>query len=264
MDAHIVLAHPEPCSFNGALARRAQERLASRGDRVSVTDLYATQFDPVERGTHYRSRADAAAFRPLAEQRHAAKTGTVPPDVAGEIEALERSRLLILQFPLWWHGPPAILKGWFDRVFLNGGIYTSTCRYDRGHFRGRRALVSVTSGAPAQAFGPQARGGDPDTMLWPIHYSLHYLGFAVLAPFWTFGVQGHGYAYEDARAADSRLRGQLDAWSERLGTVGTDTPLRFPGWDDWDEHGQPKGRRAAAGARPSRAPAGADRKAPCT
>ncbi|WP_227428580.1 NAD(P)H-dependent oxidoreductase [Roseibaca sp. Y0-43] len=39
-----------------------------------------------------------------------------------------------------------------DRVFVNGGLYTSRMRYDAGHFRGRRALISVTTGAPRAAF----------------------------------------------------------------------------------------------------------------
>jgi len=238
MQFHIVHAHPEPKSFNAALTERARTDLPLRGHKVTVSDLYATSFDPVERGAHYTPRLDAQIFSPLAEQRHAFGAGAVPCDISREITALERADTLILQFPLWWHGPPAIMKGWFDRVFLSGGIYTSRKRYDTGHFRGRRAVVSVTSGAPEAAFGPDARGGDPAAMLWPIQYSLHYLGFTVLPPFWTFGVQGHGYAYEDEGKAARRLKQRLIDWSDRLNALGTDEPLAFPGWDDWDAEGR--------------------------
>src|SRR6056297_3040885 len=61
----------------------------------------------------------------------------------------EQERVLtrvILQFPLWWHGPPAILKGWFDRTFPSGGVYTSRMRYDDGFFKGKQAVLSVTAG----------------------------------------------------------------------------------------------------------------------
>lgn len=240
MQVHIVHAHPEPKSFNAELTNRARVVFTDNGHGVHVSDLYAKSFDPIERGHHYLQRIDDGVFSPLAEQRHAYATHTVPHDVLEELLELERSDLLVLQFPLWWHAPPAILKGWFDRVFLNGGIYTSRKRYDAGHFRGRRALVSVTSGAPEAAFGPGARGGDPEVMLWPVQYSLHYLGFSVLRPQWTFGVQGHGYSYDDESLARHRLENGLRAWEDRLLAIHSEPCLRFPGWQDWDDQGRPK------------------------
>ena len=197
MQTHIVHVHPEATSYNGALTRTAESTLRRAGHAVTVSDLYRTAFDPVERPEHYASRADAERFAALGEQRNAWATGTLPADVRAEIDRLERADLVILQFPLWWHGPPAMLKGWMDRVFVSGGLYTSKMRYDAGYFRGRRALVSVTTGAPQAAFGPGSRGGDFDTMLWSVHYSMHYMGFSVLPPFISYGVQGHGYSYED-------------------------------------------------------------------
>lgn len=53
-------------------------------------------------------------------------------------------------------------------------------------------MVSMMTGAPHEAFGLCGRGGDIGIMLWPIHCSLHYLGFAVLPPFLSHGIQGHG------------------------------------------------------------------------
>ncbi|QFT98726.1 Glutathione-regulated potassium-efflux system ancillary protein KefF [Roseovarius sp. THAF8] len=237
MHTHIVHAHPEPTSYNGALTDTAQQALARSGGTVSISDLCAEGFDPVERAAHYTDRADADAFAALNEQRNAWKTGTVPGDVATEIGRLESADLLILQFPLWWHGPPAVLKGWMDRVFMSGGLYTSRMRYDAGYFRDKRAMVSVTTGAPEQAFGPDSRGGDFDVMLWPVQYSLHYMGFTVLPPFISYGVQGHGYSYEGRDSLEARLRDNLDAWGKRLSNLDSDTPLHFPGWDDWDEGG---------------------------
>ncbi len=90
-----------------------------------------------------------------------------------------------------------ILKGWFDRVFVSGGLYSSRKRYGAGHFRGKRAICSVTTGAPEHAFGPKARGGDLDAILWPIERSLYY------------------------REA-------------RLHSLPSEKPMNFPGWADWD------------------------------
>jgi len=238
MHVRLIQAHPDPKSFNGALSRCAICALEDAGHTVSFQDLVASGFDPVEKADHYRERADANQFAPLGEQRHAWQTGMLPGDVMEEIDALERADLLILQFPLWWHGPPAVLKGWFDRVFVSGGLYTGRMRYDTGYFRGKRALVSITTGAPEAAFGRGARGGDFETMLWPVHYSLHYLGFDVLAPFLSFGVQGHGYSYESKASLRQRLERQLDAWADHLASLETAPPLSFPGWKDWDMQGR--------------------------
>ncbi|MXN65123.1 flavodoxin family protein [Stappia sp. GBMRC 2046] len=238
MQVHIVHVHPESTSFNGAMTQTARESLTRAGHEVALSDLYAEGFDPVERGGHYRSRVDAKIFSPLAEQRHAHEAGSLPGDVVREIERLERADLVIFQFPLWWHQVPAMLKGWMDRVFVNGGLYTSRMRYDRGYFKGRRAIVSLTTGAPAAAMGPGGRGGDIERLLWPVHYSLHYMGFSVLPPFLAFGVAGHGYSYADDGDFDALMKEHLENWESRLGAIERDEPLSFPGWGDWDGEGR--------------------------
>jgi len=238
MNVLIVHAHPNPSSFNASMTRRAAESLKAGGAAVVISDLYAEGFDPVEHPRHYSEPLDAEAFSPLAEQRRAYKAGRIPADVQREIERLEWSDLVILQFPLWWHAQPAILKGWYDRVFLSGGLYTSKMRYDTGYFRGRRAVCSVTSGAPAAAFGPGGRGGDIETLLWPIQYSLHYMGFSLLPPMLSFGVQGHGFSYQTEDDLARHLQEKLDAWGARAPRLAEEKPLRFPGWSDWDEEGR--------------------------
>ncbi len=238
MHVHIVYAHPEPSSYNGAMARVAREHFMDQGCTVTMNDLYASGFDPVERREHYANRSGTEVFAALAEQRNAWQSCTLPAEVLTEIRHLQRADLVVLQFPLWWHGPPAILKGWMDRVFVNGGLYTSRMRYDTGYFKGKRALVSVTTGAPRQAFGPGCRGGDLDTMLWPLQYSLHYMGFSALPPFVSYGVQGHGYSYEDESRLHARLEKNLSDWRTHLSTLEDVDPVRFPGWTDWDSDGK--------------------------
>jgi len=245
--ALIVHCHPEPSSFNRALTGVACTTLRERGHSVDISDLYRQGFDPCERAEHYTNRDNVTFFSPLGEQRHAFETGTLPEDVHREIARLECADLVVFQFPIWWHGQPAMLKGWFDRVFVNGGLYSSAMRYDRGRFRGRKAVCSTTAGAPEAAFGPRSRGGDIERILWPIHYSLHYMGFHVLPPFVAFGIQGHGYAYEDHDRNDCRLARCLEAWKQRLKRLDLDTPLQFQGWDNWDADGRAKaaGNRTA-------------------
>jgi NAD(P)H dehydrogenase (quinone) len=130
MHAHIVLAHPEPQSFNAHLARRASQALAAQGWSVSLSDLYGMGFDPCERPEHYGARRQRDRFDVQAEQRHASENRSIPDMVAAEIRLLDRADLLILQYPMWWHLPPAMLKGWMDRILLYGEVYTSKKRFE--------------------------------------------------------------------------------------------------------------------------------------
>lgn len=237
MQALIVHTHPEPQSFNGALTAVARQALAGAGYDVEISDLYREGFNPSEGPSHYPTREGQSCFSALAEQRHASQNGCLPSDVQREIDRLKRADLVIFQFPLWWHSQPAMLKGWFDRVFVSGGLYTSRMRYDQGIFRGKRAICSVTTGAPEAAFGPGSRGGDMDVMLWPTQYSLHYVGFDVLPPQLCYGVQGHGYAYQDDDSYRRQLDGYLRQWRDRLEGLNKEQALVFPGWNDWDAQG---------------------------
>jgi NAD(P)H dehydrogenase (quinone) len=141
MNVLIVFAHPEPKSFNAALRDFAADTLTHAGHTVRISDLYGMKFDPVASPSQFPLRADPTHFRLQREQRHAAETGTLPADVAGEIGKLFWADIVIFQFPLWWGAMPAILKGWVDRVFVSGVVY------GRGadSLSGRKALLSVTA-----------------------------------------------------------------------------------------------------------------------
>ena len=110
MKVRIVLCHPERASYNGALADVAARSLTQAGHEVEIADLYARGFDPVEHPSHYPQRVDERYFAPLTEQRAHFDGGTLPADVQREIAGLEWADLLILQFPLWWHAQPAMLR----------------------------------------------------------------------------------------------------------------------------------------------------------
>lgn len=240
MHALIVYCHPEPRSFNGTLKDVAVTTLQRIGYTVEISDLYAENFDPAEGPQHYPSRADPDVFSALVEQRHGSTNGSLPDDVRREIARLERADLVVFQFPIWWHAQPGMLKGWLDRVFVNGKLYTSRMRYDRGYFRGRRAICSVTTGGPAETFAHNGRGGDIELLLWPMNYSLHYMGFEVLAPFRAHGIQGGGYAYRAQAEYLAELEAHKQGWAKRLEHLHEETPIAFAGWEDWDETGRLK------------------------
>jgi NAD(P)H dehydrogenase (quinone) len=235
MHCLIVLAHPEEKSFNAQMARVAKETFEAQGHTAELCDLYREGFDPCEALRHFPEPVAPDRFNAMTEQRHAAETGAVPPEVGRALERLERADLLLLQFPMWWFSVPAILKGWLDRVFLYGRVYTSKARYDRGYFRGKRALISVTAGAPASAFGPDGRCGDIDLLYWPLQFSLHYVGFTVLPPFYSYQVGGIS---DDPELLRERLEGQKAGLRRHLARLNDLEPLRFNGWDDWDENGR--------------------------
>jgi len=238
MNVLIVLCHPEKQSFNASLKNRAVEVFSSDGATVEVSDLYAEQFDPVEKSQQYPQPLNAEIFEPLAEQRHAYKSQTIPADVKREIDRLERCDLAIFQFPLWWHQQPAMLKGWFDRVFLAGGLYTSKMRYDKGYFKGKRAVCSVTSGAPKNTFTEKGRaGGDIATLLYSLNFSLHYMGFSVLPPRLIPEIHGAGFTYKSAQDFSAGLLLELEHWATYLQSIDTVPSLNFPGWESWDDRG---------------------------
>ncbi len=106
MPTLIVTTHPDGDSLTRHLADRLAEALAH--DAVEVADLAAEGFDP----------------RYLLSDRHTYRVGgDYTPDVAREQDRLDRATDLVLVFPVYWWSMPALLKGWFDRVFVNGWAF---------------------------------------------------------------------------------------------------------------------------------------------
>lgn len=239
MQAHIVLAHPEPKSFNAHLAGVARGALEARGWGVSVSDLYAMGFDPCEGAEHYADRLDPTRFDAQAEQLHASEHGALPAQVRSEIARLDRADLVILQYPMWWHLPPAMLKGWFDRVFVYGEVYRSRQRFERGRFVGKRALVSVTVATSAETYAHDGRSGDIELLLWPVNFTLAYVGFGVLRPFVGYGVES-GLRYSDASEIEARLKKVSTDYAARLQTVDRESAIPFNAMRDWGEDGRIK------------------------
>ncbi len=173
----IVLAHPEPGSFSAAMAAAAATALEAAGHRVTLSDLCAQGFR-ADAGRHdFTTIADPARFHYQTEQEHAARNGGFCAEIAREQARVAEADLLILQFPLWWGGPPAMLKGWLERVLAYGFAYVDGARFDSGLFRGRHALIGVTTGGTPQRFSEAGVYGPIGQVLYPLRrLALEYMG----------------------------------------------------------------------------------------
>jgi putative NADPH-quinone reductase len=131
----LVFCHPAPDSYQHTIADALAERLRGDGHDLRVIDLYAEGFDPV---------LDPDAWR---AHRH---NEAHPANVAAHIDALRDCDGLILVYPTWWYGLPAMLKGWIDRVWQPGVAFA----IENGAFKTRyleritRFAVITTYGSP--------------------------------------------------------------------------------------------------------------------
>ena len=233
----IVLAHPEPRSFTAEWARCSARLSEALGHRVLWSDLYAMGFDPAEKPQHYGGFDQDARFDPLAAQDRAAKSNALPADVSGEIDKIRRADRILFHFPLWWFGPPAILKGWFDRVLVHGALHSSTRRFDRGLCSGKHALFCVSAGSSEEESAPSGREGDVTMLLWPLAYALRYLGFHVAQPVTVHGV--HGFHKPAAqRQLEAKLAAALKAHSETIENLEDQPRIAFNADGDFDARGR--------------------------
>ncbi|TSI19444.1 NAD(P)H-dependent oxidoreductase [Brevibacterium aurantiacum] len=213
--AHWVYTHPRADSFNQHLFRTGCSALSEHYD-VTVSDLYADGFDPALSERDLGSLSTVPGnVSDLAGEAYA--RGEVEPEVRREQEALAASELLVLQFPLWWYGPPAMLKGWLDRVlqtgFAQGDLDEDTGlprRYGDGRLMGRKALIIVTAGDDQRTLSPRGISGDLESLLFPLtHGALWYVGIEALDLHVVYDVEAIGEAgreEERQRLAD-RLSG---------------------------------------------------------
>lgn len=234
MHAHIVLAHPEKTSFNAHLSGVSQQVLSTTGWQSTLTDLYAIDFDPREGPQHYSSRKDKETFHAQTEQRHNSDNETLSPEVNLEIENLLKFDLLIVHFPLWWFGMPAILKGWMDRVFVYGRMYQSVMRYDKGICAGKKMIACVTAGASENSCSHNGREGDTQLHLWPILFPFRYLGFEVLQPEVFHGVGGVGFI-ENNEGDLNTLEVYSSQWTASLETLSSRAVVQYNHDNDFDE-----------------------------
>ncbi|REE55469.1 NAD(P)H dehydrogenase (quinone) [Paenibacillus taihuensis] len=133
----VVIAHPNPDSFNHAIAKRLTAALQEKGHEVAIRDLYSIGFEAV------LSMKDFEALR----------AGDIPSDIRTEQQFISDADVLTWIYPIWWTGLPAILKGYVDRVFAYGYAY----KYgDGGNIEklliGKKGFTVNTHGTPKDIY----------------------------------------------------------------------------------------------------------------
>jgi NAD(P)H dehydrogenase (quinone) len=186
MKALVVIANPSAASFTHAMAEAASEVLRAKAYEVLSHDLYAEGFNPV--------------------QAHGEAANTTSDDALVEQHCAElvASELILVFHPNWWSQPPAILKGWIDRVFRLDTAYGYPAGVGFeglpvGLLKARHALVFNTSNTPVER--EQLVFGDPLETLWKT------------SVFGLCGVQGFGrrmYAPVAASTPEQRQRWLAD------------------------------------------------------
>ncbi|SEQ59608.1 NAD(P)H dehydrogenase (quinone) [Thalassovita taeanensis] len=233
MKVLIVYAHNEPKSFSAALLERSIRCLTEAGHEIRVSDLYEMGFNPVASADDFESRRFSDALQYDREQKFSHEQGAFAQDIQTEIDKLLWCDTLILQFPLWWWSVPAIMKGWIDRVLVNGVAYGKGKRMNTGGLKGRRAMLSLTSGCYPDMVAPDGLLGDLKISLWHLHSgTLAYTGFEVLEPFVAWSIH-----YSDP----AKLAEYLDEYEARLATIATEEPMFFHPLEDFGPDWRMKG-----------------------
>lgn len=217
MKVLLVYWHPEPRSFNAAMLHTAREALQAGGHEVRTSDLHEMRFDPTSGRHNFHTVKDPDYFKPQQEEMHASAQGGFAPEIEEELRKVEWCDLMIWQFPLWWFGLPAALKGWVDRVFAMGRTYGGGRVYGTGVFRGKRAMLSLTTGGPEASYRKDGFNGDILAVLRPIQRGmLEFTGFGVLAPQIVYG---------PARMSDEERAQQLASYASRLSKLEDESPI---------------------------------------
>ena len=130
----VIFAHPLEDSYGAALRDAVIESLRDGGHTVDLCDLYREGFDPVLSGRERQMYRD---------------TTCNAENVTEHVRRLKRAEGIVLVFPSWWYGMPAILKGYFDRVWLPGVAFDFGSQAIVPLLRNIRLFgVVTTTGAP--------------------------------------------------------------------------------------------------------------------
>ena len=105
MRVSVIIGHPDPGSFNHAIAEAAVEQLLQNGHDVTVHDIYSERFDPILPGPEIP------------------KGAALDPAIKNHCDEIAAADGIVIVHPNWWGQPPAILKGWVDRVLRPGVAY---------------------------------------------------------------------------------------------------------------------------------------------
>lgn len=130
----VILAHPNPGSFNASIANAYVEEVTNHGGTASLRNLYALNFNPC---------------LPV-EELPLTETFDVGADIREERFIVQAADVICLVYPLWLNTPPAIMKGYLERVFGYGFGYARDAGGPKPLLSGKRLISFSTSGAPEE------------------------------------------------------------------------------------------------------------------
>lgn len=149
MNILLVLGHPNPNSFNHAIAELTEKVLKMSGHQVIVRDLYQEQFNPV-----------------LPTGEDTMPEENLPVFLKEHIRQFKNAEGIVIVHPNWWGGPPAILRGWVDRVIRTNSCYNFTKDGVQSYVGGKTVQIFSTSNTPREI--EQNVYGDPIENFWKV------------------------------------------------------------------------------------------------
>lgn len=190
MNVVLIYAHEDPASFGAAMHNRVLSYFEKNGHNTVVSDLYGSGFHAVAEKWDFKV-SGGPHQNYMSEQARAAKDSTAfAEDIKDEIAKIRTADLLVFEFPLWWSAPPAIMKGWFDKVFAMGVAWDGDHRYSSGLLGGKQALVITGAGDSEDHYSATGMHGATIVQhLYPLlHSTLAHAGLDVLKPFIATGL----------------------------------------------------------------------------
>lgn len=176
MKVLLLLTHPTPTAFNQRMAQVGAETLTAMDHQVTMADLYAEGFDPVQ-----------ATTQAIAQER----------------DRLAQHDLLLCQFPIWWFRPPAMLLGWLEQVLPESPVYA-----------GRQVLFSATAGGSPSTYKASGVSQEPAELFKPLLAgALAQAGFTTLPSYVAWGMLKAGPTERQERYAE--LEAHLRQWVKR-------------------------------------------------
>ena len=186
----MIVAHPENNSFNSSIANAQKNVLIENGYKVRFSNLYKDNFNPLLTRKDFKGLEtyDHVQF-PMA-QNEAHINNKVNDEVLNEQKNLLWADILILQFPMWLYGMPAILKGWCEKVLSEGFAHkpSDNIWFEKGKMSNKKLLLSITTNGKRESFSSRGRHGSMDIILWPILNSFWFSGFKILEPLIAYNV----------------------------------------------------------------------------
>lgn len=188
----MVLSHPEPTSFSHAMVKVAKEEFESQGHEVKVSDLHAIGFDPVNDRRNFKTVCNAERYHQTTEETYAFKNGGFNDQIQEEMDKLVWCDVLLFYSPIHWFSLPAMLKAWVDKVFAYDFCYGGGRWYDVGVFKGKRAMVHMTTGAPDFMYRNDGIQGDIHDILFSVNHGIFFFtGMTALEPYIAYS-PSHG------------------------------------------------------------------------